>query len=179
MADRIVNTGFDTEFGGPLKKFRDYLASQGIQTNIISGVRSDEDQAQLVANRNATLAGRPLPYPDRGPVRVAAPVGSSAHEYGEAADVQPVHPADAAKMHALAQKFGLQMPNWGGNDPYHVQLANWQQAAATQPPMTAWDQTNPANVPSQMAMNMEGRTAPGGRPSLGPQPGRLRYNQTF
>ena len=158
VADRVVYTGFDTEFGGPLSKFRDFLASKGIETNIISGVRTDEDQRQLVANRNATLAGTPLPYPDRGPVHVAAPVGSSAHEYGEAADVEPVNPADAAAMHKYAKQFGLRMPNWGGADPYHVQLKNWQDAAATQAPPTPWN-TIP-DIPTQYASNVADASTP-------------------
>lgn len=155
MADP-VNTGFDPEFGGPLAQFRAALKAKHIDTNIISGVRSDEDQRQLVANRDAGRAGLPLPYPARGPVRVAAPVGSSVHEIGLGADVQPVHPGDAAAMHKLAQQFGLAMPNWGGNDPYHVQLANWQDAAASQAPNTPWG-TLP-NQPSQYASNTSAET---------------------
>jgi hypothetical protein len=166
-----VNTGFDPLFGDPLRKFRAMLAAQGIDTNIISGVRDDETQRQLVANRDATLSGRPLPYPQRGPVNVAAPVGSSTHEFGLGADVQPGNPADAARMHALAQQFGLAMPNWGGHDPYHVQLANWQQAKASQAQPTPWSQV--ADIPSSFAMNAEGAGAsqPGRPVSATPIPG--------
>ena len=90
----VVNTGFDPLFGDPLRRLIERAKAEGYDPNIISGVRDDELQRQLVANAAATRAGQPLPYPDRGPVRMAAPVGYSAHEYGTAGDVSGVPQAE-------------------------------------------------------------------------------------
>ena len=163
MADP-VNTGFDPYFGDPLRRFRAALAAQGIQTNIFSGVRDNQKQAQLYDNFLAGRAGQPLPHPELGPVPLAAPPGSSLHERGLAADIRPNNPADLQKMYALAGQYGIQP--LGRSDPYHFQLANWRQAEATQPQNTAWDQSNPANVPTRMAMNMEGGAPPAAQGGL-------------
>ena len=135
------------------------------------GCASGQEQQELYANYQAGRAGQPLPYPARGSVPLAAAPGTSIHERGLAADIQPVNPADLPKMYALASQYGIQP--LGAKDPYHFQLANWQQAEATQGPSTPWDQTNPANVPTRYAMNMEANapSAPGRPVSATPIPG--------
>ena len=84
-----------------------------------------------------------------GGPRAAAPPGYSPHQYGVASDVTGI---PQSELEQLAPEVGLRAIH---GDPNHVELANWQQEAAAQPAGTPWDQTNPANVPSQMAMNME------------------------
>jgi hypothetical protein len=158
---QVVDTGFDPLFGDPLRRFIAAANAQGIGTRLLSGARTDEDQRQLVANAAATRAGTPLPYPKRGAVPRAAPVGSSAHEYGLAADVQATDPANQARLKALASQFGLtsNIPN----DPNHFQLADWGQTAAGQTPGMSWDQAKlmqPSNVPSAYAQNMDVSAAP-------------------
>ena len=130
-----VNTGFDPLFGDPLAKFRAALAAQGISTNIFSGVRDSAKQQALYENRQAELAGQPLPHPEMGYVPRAAVPGTSLHERGLAADIRPSNPADLPKMYALARQYGIQP--LGASDPYHFQLGNWQQAEATQAPQYA------------------------------------------
>jgi hypothetical protein len=168
-----VNTGFDPLFGDPMRRFRAALAAQGIDTNIFSGVRDRAKQQGLYENRQAELAGQPLPHPEMGYVPRAAVPGTSLHERGLAADIRPSNPADLPKMYALARQYGIQP--LGASDPYHFQLGNWQQAEATQAQPTPWDQTNPANVPSRMAMNMEA-DAPG---SQSDQPGNSNVIDTL
>ena len=148
-----INTGFDTEFSDPLNAWRAALAKQGIQTNIISGVRDTAKQAQLYYNYIHHIGGQGL----------AAPPGSSLHERGLAADVQPVNPADLPKMVALAKQFGIAAPYQAQGshyDPYHFQLANWQQAEATQAPNTPWG-TIP-DTPTQYASNEADASTSGG-----------------
>jgi hypothetical protein len=148
-----INTGFDSEFGGPLKQFRDYLTSQGIKTNVISGVRDSRKQAQLYYNYIHHIGGQGL----------AAPPGSSLHERGLAADIQPANPADLPKIVALAKQFGIAAPYQAHGpryDPYHFQLTNWQQAEATQAPNTPWG-TIP-DVPTQYASNVADASTSGG-----------------
>jgi hypothetical protein len=151
-----VNTGFDPLFGGPLRQLLERARAEGYNPNILSGVRDDNLQAQLVANAAATRAGQPLPYPEHGSVQKAAPVGYSPHEYGTASDISGIPQGELAR---LASQTGL---NTIPGDPGHVELANWRQTAMNQPPPTPWSETNPANVPSRLAMNVGDASAPGG-----------------
>jgi hypothetical protein len=144
-----INTGFDPLFGDPLRQLIERAKAEGYNPSIISGVRDDESQRQLVENAKATRAGLPLPYPERGPVQKAAPVGFSAHEYGVAGDVSGVPQAELAR---LAPQFGL---NTISGDPGHVELGNWRRVASNQPPPIPWSEVNPANVPAQMAMAVD------------------------
>ena len=155
MPDPPVSTGFDPLFGDPLRKLIERAKAEGYNPSILSGVRDDETQRQLVANAAATRAGQPLPYPEHGPVKKAAPVGFSAHEYGVAGDVSGI---PQGELQRLGSQVGL---NTIPGDPGHVELANWRQVASSQPPPTPWSETNPANVPSRMAMNVDAASAPG------------------
>ena len=96
MADP-VNTGFDPLFGGPLRQLLERARAEGYNPNILSGVRDDNLQAQLVANAAATRAGQPLPYPEHGPVQKAAPVGYSPHESGTARDISGLPQGELAR----------------------------------------------------------------------------------
>jgi len=115
------NTDFDPRFGDPLNQLLAAAKAQGINANIISGRRSAADQQQLWANYQAGKAGQPLPYPDRGPVPLAAKPGTSLHEQGLAADVEATDPKQQAKLRALAPQFGL--ATIGPSDPNHFQFA--------------------------------------------------------
>ena len=114
-------TNFDPAFGDAAEKLRAAAAAQGIATHYESGVRSKDDQAQLYANWQAGKAGRPLPYPNRGPVLLAAVPGTSMHEKGLAADIVADDPAQQAKLRALGAGFGLR--TLGTRDPDHFELA--------------------------------------------------------
>jgi hypothetical protein len=148
----FTDTGFDSLFGDPLRQLMERAKAEGYNPAILSGVRTDEDQRQLVANAAATRAGRPLPYPNRGPVRKAAPVGFSPHEYGVAGDVSGV---PQAELQRLGSQVGL---NTIPDDPGHLELANWRQVAADQAPPTPWSQV--ADIPSSYAQNAAAPIAP-------------------
>ena len=125
MADS-VDTGFDPTFGGPLQKFRDALAAAGIQTRLISGVRSAEDQRELIANRDAGRAGRPLPIrsADRSHGGPDRRFGASARTGGRP---RSGHSRELFENVGDGASYGLRMI--GAGDPAHVELQNWQQVA--------------------------------------------------
>jgi D-alanyl-D-alanine carboxypeptidase len=124
----VADTDFDPRFGDPLNQLIAAANAQGIKTNVISGRRSAADQQQLYANYQAGLAGKPLPYPDRGPVPLAAKPGTSLHEQGLAADVEASDPKQQAALRALAPQFGL--ATIGPSDPNHFQIGKTSPAVA-------------------------------------------------
>ena len=154
MPNSVVYTGFDPAFGDRLNELIARAKAEGYAPRLISGVRSAYGWPGMKGQSQADLYGQ-LGQP--GGPKAAAPPGYSPHQYGLAGDVTGI---PQSELERLAPQVGLRANH---SDPNHVELQNWQQAAATQPQMTAWDQTNPANVPSQYAMNMEA-DAPGAQP---------------
>ena len=55
--------GMDPRVLAALKKIQADAAARGIETNVISGVRSLEDQKQLYANYIAGRSNQPFPSP--------------------------------------------------------------------------------------------------------------------
>ena len=113
--------GMDPRVLAALKKIQADAAARGIQTNVISGVRSLEDQKQLYANYLAGRSNQPLPYPERGSVPLAAAPGTSEHEKGLAFDLQASDPSKQAELWSLAPSVGLR--TIGSSDPNHFELA--------------------------------------------------------
>ena len=113
--------GMDPRVLAALKKIQADAAARGIQTNVISGVRSLEDQKQLYANYIAGRSNQPLPYPERGSVPLAATPGTSEHEKGLAFDLQATDPSKQAELWSLAPSVGLR--TIGSSDPNHFELA--------------------------------------------------------
>ena len=144
----MADTDFDPRFGDPLNALIAAANAQGIKTNVISGRRSPVDQQQLYANYQAGLAGKPLPYPDRGPVPLAAKPGTSLHEQGLAADVEATDPKQQAALRALAPQFGL--ATIGPSDPNHFQIGKTSPAVAvansTRAPMASSAAPAPINA---------------------------------
>ena len=116
--------GMDPRVLAALKKIQADAAARGIQTNVISGVRSLEDQKQLYANYLAGRSNQPLPYPERGSVPLAAAPGTSEHEKGLAFDLQASDPSKQAELWSLAPSVGLR--TIGSSDPNHFELASGQ-----------------------------------------------------
>ena len=153
MANGVVYTGFDPEFGSRLNQLIARAKAEGYTPSLISGVRAAYAWPGMKGQSQADLysqLGKP------GGPRAAAPPGYSPHQYGVAGDVTGI---PQSELERLAPLVGLRAIH---SDPNHLELAGWQQEAAAQPPRTAWDQSAPANVPSQMAMNMEGDSPPPG-----------------
>ena len=114
--------GMDPRVLAALKKIQADAAARGIQTNVISGVRSLDDQKQLYANYIAGQQGQPLPFPSRGAVPLAATPGTSEHEKGLAFDLQATDPSKQAELWSLAPAVGLK--TIGSSDPNHFELAS-------------------------------------------------------
>ena len=118
--DKGINTNFNPTFRKSLLNLQQRATAAGIKTKLISGVRTLDDQKELYANFLAGQAGKPLPFPKRGAVKVAAKPGTSPHEAGAAADLVAANPKDQAKVDALAKEdknLGLV-----AGDPGHYQL---------------------------------------------------------
>lgn len=110
-----------------LARLKAGLAAQGFTMgDPISAFRTYQDQQQLYANYQAGRAGKPLPYPDRGPVALAARPGASPHEFGVAFDTG-LHGAALDAANKLAPSLGLSTV---GGDPGHFQLADWHGGSA-------------------------------------------------
>ena len=144
MADPVLD--FDPSFGSRMDKLIAAAQAKGISGNFLSGRRTIEDQRQLYANMLAGRAGKPLPYPDRGGVRMAAVPGTSPHEKGVAADWSTGNAKTQAQVDALAPGLGLAIVP---GDPGHYQLAKGI-SYGTQP--------NAASAP--VAGALAARTAP-------------------
>ena len=101
---------YGAAFASRVQPLLDAMAAQGHPAHLISGYRSLEDQARLVA------------HPQGNPV--AAP-GSSFHNYGAAADIVPN--GDYASGNALLQRLAanpaMGLHSLGSYDPNHIQLA--------------------------------------------------------
>ena len=114
--------GMDPRVLSALRKIQADAAARGIQTNVISGVRSLEDQKELYANYIAGRSGQPLPFPSRGAVPLAATPGTSEHEKGLAFDLQASDPSRQQELWGLAPAVGLR--TIGSSDPNHFELAS-------------------------------------------------------
>ena len=118
--DKGLNTNFNPVFRKSLLNLQQRATAAGIKTKLISGVRTLDDQKELYANFLAGQAGKPLPYPKRGAVKVAAKPGTSPHERGAAADLVAVDP----KQQGAIDKLAAEDKNLGmvAGDPGHYQL---------------------------------------------------------
>ncbi len=114
--------GMDPRVLAALKKLQEQARTRGLETSVISGVRSREDQEQLYANYMAGQRHMPLPYPERGPVPLAASPGTSEHEKGLAFDLQASDPSRQSELWSLAPSAGLRV--LGLKDPNHFELAD-------------------------------------------------------
>ena len=149
----VVYTGFDPAFQDRLNQLMARAKAEGYTPNLISGVRSAYGWPGMKGQSQADLYSQ-LGKPG-GPRRRRLP-GYSPHQYGVASDVTGI---PQSELERLSQQVGLRAIH---SDPNHVELANWQQEAAAQPPSTPWDQTSPGNVPSKMASNVEASTPANG-----------------
>jgi hypothetical protein len=144
----VVYTGFDPEFGSRLDQLIALANKEGYDPKLISGTRAAYGWPGMKGQSQEDLynqLGKP------GGPRKAAPPGYSAHNYGLGGDVTGI---PQSELERLAPQVGL---NTISGDPNHVELANWQKEASTQPKSTPWSQV--ADVPSEYAMNA---SAPGG-----------------
>ena len=112
------DTGLKGDLNDRLEQAKDaYRKQYGKEMPVTSGFRTYDQQA--------TLASKPNKYP------VAKP-GTSAHETGDAVDIDPSVPADFLKQYGLHRPFA--------NDAVHVQVI--PSAKGTQSLASLWDQVD-------------------------------------
>lgn len=114
----------NSEFANRLQAFRQMLSDHyGLETNIVSARRSRAEQAREFA-RGRTSAG---------PIVTTAPAGSSPHNFGIAADLEPTNMQKGPAYRIMRRAFEENPENgleWGGHipnfyDPGHVVMAGW------------------------------------------------------
>lgn len=124
--------GLDAAFGTRLyTAIQAAEAATGQRVTLVSGVRSDIEQAQIYAN-STVREGYPYPVVYQGvtyfadpnnPVGLAAAPGTSRHQSGQAADIAAGPALDW--LHEHAAEFGLSFLSGDAftADPGHIQLA--------------------------------------------------------
>jgi hypothetical protein len=134
----VILQGLDPRVLAALRSIQAEAAKRGIQTNLLSAVRTPEDQKELFANFQAGRAGQPLPFPSRGAVPLAAAPGTSLHERGLAFDLQAADPSRQSELWSIAPSYGLKA--LGMRDPAHFELAGGGAA-----PVAVASSTAPSN----------------------------------
>lgn len=126
---------------------QDYEGLTGEAPTVVSGQRSLRDQMELKANQIAGAQGKPLPYPARGPVKMAAAPGTSSHERGLAADVS-VHQPGVLDSLAAEPWRGI-TPGSTFGDPGHYQASGGpgRSPAGPAPPPSANESSIAARTP--------------------------------
>ena len=98
-----------------------YCAYYSLEGQIVSGRRSNQEQAALYAQgRTQDEINRQVSKSLGGLVVTNAPPGSSAHNYGMAIDVEG---RDQALILQLARAIGFELVT---GDPAHIQWPGWR-----------------------------------------------------
>jgi hypothetical protein len=151
--------GLTPDTASALAQLQAAMAAKGITTHVNSAFRTYSDQQQLYANYQAGRAGKPLPYPDRGAVALAARPGYSPHESGVAFDLSPSDPSRRGEMDTVARSLGLATV---AGDPGHYQLASWHGGKAADVPATgsttmATDSAQPVDFRNSVYQTLIGK----------------------
>jgi hypothetical protein len=115
-------TQLDPDFKSRLVKFQQAAREAGVETNIISGYRNNDQQAKLYANYKAKQSGSALPYPEEGSGGIAAPPGMSYHNSGNAVDMYAVDPTKQDWLIKNAPAYGI-YPGANFGDRGHFQIS--------------------------------------------------------
>ena len=110
VGSHVDAADLNPDFSSRIAKLQADAKAAGIDTNIISGYRSNEQQAQLYANYQNGTGG------------IAAPPGKSYHNSGNAVDMYATTPAGQKWLIANAPKYGI-YPGANFGDPGHFQIA--------------------------------------------------------
>jgi len=103
-------SGFDPEFDLRLRALGTAAREAGYDPRIVSGYRSNTDQARAIDSVSRNVLGRPASFVEysRGIPGYAAPVGHSKHQTGQAADFATGPALDW--LHANARRYGVSFP---------------------------------------------------------------------
>jgi len=110
VAPNVNTEGLNPEFAKRAAALQAAAKAAGIDTTVLSGYRSNEQQAGLYAKYKAGTGG------------IAAPPGMSYHNHGNAVDMYASDPKNQSWLVANAPKFGL-YPGANFGDPGHFQIA--------------------------------------------------------
>lgn len=95
----------------------------GLSLVLVSGFRSNEEQAQLYAQgRSSAEIRQQVKKQGKGGSVTDAPPGYSAHNYGLAVDLDP-DSRDFKSCFQLAQQLGFGTVSW---DPDHLEWPQWR-----------------------------------------------------
>lgn len=121
MSDLLVS-GLWPPFGAAVQYLLTFLRSYGLQVDVVSGYRSQEEQAKLYAQGRtpAEITARVKKRGAGGTV-TDAPPGYSAHNYGLAVDLES---PDLELVMQIARQVGFGTVSW---DPDHLEWPRWQQ----------------------------------------------------
>ena len=116
----------DPKFADKLVDFTQDAKDAGIDNQIISGYRDNEKQGKLFKNYLAGLQHKDLPFPELGPVPLAAVPGTSMHNVGKAADIVATDPGRQNQLiamvndpHGIWNDRGIKA--LGASDPAHFE----------------------------------------------------------
>ena len=114
-------SGLWPPFSNAVRYLQAYCAFYNLEASIVSGLRSNQEQARLYAQgRTPDEIARRVSKQGTGGSVTDAPPGTSAHNYGLAVDVEG---RDQARVIALAQAIGFGTVSW---DPAHIEWPNWK-----------------------------------------------------
>jgi LAS superfamily LD-carboxypeptidase LdcB len=132
----VDTNDLDPRFHERLNAFTAALTAQGIPAHVISAYRTNAEQASLYAKYQAGTGG------------IAAPPGSSYHNYGLAADIIPDNPANYPRMWAIAPQYGI--TPLAEKDKPHFQMAGKlsELLAGHTPPVGTQVAGGPASYPA-------------------------------
>lgn len=98
-----------------------YAAYYNYEGQLVSGLRSNQEQARLYAlGRTPDEVRRQVSKQGRDGTVTDAPPGTSAHNYGLAVDVEGRNQRDII---ALARAIGFATVTW---DPAHIEWPGWR-----------------------------------------------------
>lgn len=121
LSGGLYLSGLWPPFASALSYLQAYCESLGLEAQIISGFRSESEQAALYRQgRTAYEVANRVKKSGKGGAVTDAPPGYSAHNFGLAVDVEG---RDQAAVVRLAQQLGFGTVSW---DPAHIEWPNWQ-----------------------------------------------------
>lgn len=115
--------GLLPEFNTRVRALMAAAQQAGQDPRIVSGYRSEADQAKAINSVSQRVNGRPASFVEysRGIPGLAAPVGGSMHQRGEAVDFSPGPSLDWMRQNASA--YGVRFPqSLAKSDPVHAEV---------------------------------------------------------
>lgn len=121
LSSGLYLSGLWPPFASALSYLQAYCASLGLEAQVVSGFRSESEQAALYRQgRTPSEIVNRVRKAGAGGAVTDAPPGYSAHNFGLAVDVEGRNQREVV---ALARQLGFGTVSW---DPAHIEWPNWQ-----------------------------------------------------